>query len=611
MYLSKSKQQKSALNSSWLKLTRSQRSARGQAFLILCVLVGLVIIPSFGFVAFEIGRAVLGQQQLYNACDAAALTAVATLASSDNTDPTKAHTDAMQAALTIFRQNSVLGGSLASATISSSKTTDAPAGKATLFFEFVNPITKAIEPLSSPDAKIVRVYSSYGSLPAFGKYLGLSRYVLNATAKGAVPQLDIILCFDVSGSMDDQTPITLVKRKWDPALGKIVYDIPTGLYGKAQGKLYDIIQPGKKGSSLNGLQPQNLKYAQDNAGIQFTDYRAYLETVAGSPTEGLRSNGGYPDQGMPPGNFPPGVAPTWDGQAMFTDLVVNVDGKLAFTGCVYKGYNFPDLATLVEAARGNLENNNVFYSSKANTSVSVRPMAGYKLAYEEMAAFQLQPLRDSKIASLMFTNILNTDTDCHFGFVAFDGVIGTTPTSNEEFFTHCIDTPYGAIVGYPMPNVSLNSAVGATNYASVNAAINSVMALGSTNIGAAVHEAVQQLKAKKRPDSVRAIVLFTDGAPTNNPPGPLDSDGFTNARKAALEAKAEGIPIYTIGLAQNPDIVPDEISILNDVDNNPTTGGMAAIAGGGGTFHLVTDSRLLRAAFEKIARHLVELVAAG
>lgn len=584
---------------------RYQRSARGQSFLILAVLIGLVIIPSFGFVAFEIGRAVLGQQQLYNACDAAALTAVATLASSDNVDPTKAHTDAMQAALQIFRQNSVLGKTLTSTTVADSKTTDAPAGTATIFFEFVNPITKAVEPLSSPDAKIVRVYSSYGSLPAFGKYLGLNRYVLNAMAKGAVPQLDIILCFDVSGSMDDQTPITCVKRKWDPALGKIVYDVPTGRYGKAQGKLYDTIMPGPTGSSFNGVMPQNLEYGYSSSEMYFSENLADMTS-----TQGLRSNGGYPDQGKPPGNFPPGAAPTWDGYPVFTDMVINVDGKLAFAGCTYKGYNFPDLATLVEAARGNLEDNTVFYNSKANTSVSVSPLAGYKLAYEELAAFQLQPLRDSKLASLLFTNILNTDTDCHFGFVAFDGTIGTAPTSTEEWYTHDINTPYGAIAGYPIPNVPLDSAIGATNYAPVNAAINSVMALGSTNIGAAVHEAVQQLKSRKRPDSVRAIVLFTDGEPTV-PSGPLDSDPLMNARKAAVEAKMEGIPIYTIGLAQNPDIVADEVAILNDVDANPTTGGMAAIAGGGGTFHLVKDSRLLRAAFEKIARHLVELVAAG
>jgi hypothetical protein len=80
---------------------------------------------------------------------------------------------------------------------------------------------------------------------------------------------------------------------------------------------------------------------------------------------------------------------------------------------------------------------------------------------------------------------------------------------------------------------------------------------------------------------------------------------------AAVEAKNAGIAIYTIGLAQNAALIPAETAILNDTNSNPTTGGIAAIAGHGGTFNLVTNSSQLQAQFEKIARQLVVLIQEG
>jgi len=141
----------------------------------------------------------------------------------------------------------------------------------------------------------------------------------------------------------------------------------------------------------------------------------------------------------------------------------------------------------------------------------------------------------------------------------------------------------------------------------VVSAIQSTRAMGGTNIGAALDQAVQDLQTNGRQGSVKAIVLFTDGEPTLG--GPLDSDPATNARLAAAEAATAGIPVYTIGLAQSPAIEPSEIAILNDTNPNPSTGGIAAIAGHGGTFNLVTNSAQLELTFEKIARRLVEIVA--
>ncbi len=148
---------------------------------------------------------------------------------------------------------------------------------------------------------------------------------------------------------------------------------------------------------------------------------------------------------------------------------------------------------------------------------------------------------------------------------------------------------------------------GNTQFDKVNDALNSCVAMGSTNIGAAVHAATQDLKTNARLGSVKAILLFTDGEPTV-PSGPLSADPKANARMAAVEARDAGIAVYTVGLAQNPVIIPDQKDILNDTNSDPTTGGMAGIAGHGGTFTLVTESSELRTSFAKIARHLVKLI---
>ncbi len=587
------------------KLKAFRRDPRGQGLLSLMMLFALIIFPMFAVLGFEFGRLYLAKQELQSASDAAALTGTATLASSDNTNPTQAHLDAIESALKIFKANTALGVPFTSATVVASKAAlTCNVGESKLFFEFLNPVTYAVEPLSSPNGKVVKITASTGSELAFGKFLGIKSWGVNAVSTSAVPKLDMVVCFDVSGSMDDQTPVTFVKRVWDETLGtgKIVYKDVVGVNGVMKGKIYDIMKPGAMGTSLNAVQPQLLTDAYYNSKAYFSEY---LASYYG--TKGLRSNSVYPEAGAPPGNCPPGTAFTFDGFRCFTDEVVNIDGKDFFGGFVYDGYSFPDVATLVEASRGNLENDVVFKSSRAYTSVSVTPRPGYQKAYFEAAAKQIRPLIDAKDAVLTMNQILNTDADTHFGFAAFDSEVGTAPSSTVDW--HNIDdaAPYGAIQPFPLPRVVISKIAGTTQFNEVNTSIKSCVAMGATNIGAAIHAATQDLKANARQGSVKAIILFTDGQPTA-PGGPLDADPKANARKAAVAARDAGIAIYTVGLAQNAAIIPDQKAILNDDNPDPTTGGIAAIAGNGGTFNLVTDATQLRTTFAKIARRLVKLV---
>jgi hypothetical protein len=619
----------------------SSRSAMGAGIIGMSLICGLVIIPMLAVFSFEISRLYLAKQQLQNATDAAVLAATAQLASSNSASPTTAHTNAIQAALAIFQKNVVLGTQLTnSSTVTAAADLTPVPGEGLLFFTFIDPVTKLVVPISSPNGKIVNLQSAYSTYFAFGKYLSVSTFTVNALAKGAVPILDIEICYDVSGSMDDQTPITFVLRQWDSTLnslspnasqppGRITYTIPnvtTTPNGKAEGLIYNILQPSPTGTSLNAINPQLFEESSDlvdpgyGQNLDFTgDIGSNLRSLGGWTAT---ANGLDDDAGQPPGNYGGALytSPNGNKPPNYTDVVVNIDGNTVFGGKVVTTalgtFNFPDLPTLVEAARGNLENSTVFVNSGANTSVSVSPKSGYMQAYLTGVAPLLQPIANSQAATLLFADILNTDTDCHFGMVAFDDVIGTAGSpyvvvsggnSYEQWNTFDIYQPYGQNYNYPLPLIALNPALAQTNYSTVVTGIQSTQAMGGTNIGAALQQAVTDLQTNGRQGSVKAIVLFTDGEPTTPDP----TTGAVNARAAAVAASNAGIPIYTIGLAQTAAIEPGEIAILNDTNSNPSTGGIAAISGHGATFDLVTDSSALQATFEKIARRLVELVASS
>jgi hypothetical protein len=608
------------------KINNSNRRAnqRGQVAGLIGILALLVL--AVGLFSFEVGRANLATQQLQNSTDAATLACAATLASEDNTNPTAAHNDAVQTALKLFEQNLVMSQTLASTTIVGTYPNTPPVGQATLCFEFIDPITHNIVGPNVATGKVVRVHSDFGILPAFGNFLGLGMFAVHAVSNSSVPQLDIVVCFDISGSMDDQTPITLVKRTWDTSFsslrtpptgfpnGQIIYNLFSTPYGQ-NGKLADVIQQGANGTSFNAVPPEQLSFAYQNPNsiLYFSVPWCAAARSLGYNAPDLHSNGVYPDAGCPPGNYGVNGAFSWDGFPVFTDVVVNLDQNTTFAGTTSGGYSFPNVATLVEAARGNLDSTTNFNNSLAYSSVptSVNPQSGYQAQYFRAANALLQPINDAKAACNTFLDIVNSDTDAHFGFVAFDGAVGSAANSTDTRYNLDPDQfigmpPFGVQLPYPQPMVPLDPTPGNSNYTTVTTALNSCVAKGGTNIGLAVKTAVDQLTTNQRPGAVRAIVLFTDGQPDIG--GPLDADPWKNARDAAVLASRAGIPVYTIGLAQDPQVVAGQTAILNDTNSDPIAGGIAAISGHGATYNSVSNSPQLTVVFEKIARCLVELV---
>lgn len=570
----------------------------GQSILSLGMVLIIVAVLLLGLLSIEVNRIVLAKQQLQSAADAAALAGAATLASSDNIDALDAHNQASNTALNTFQKNNVLGRSLSGATIGGGTGTDH------IDINFLDPHdNNSIVAPGDPKGKIVQVTANITFQPLFG-FLGSYNYPLAAISNGGVPNLDVVLCFDVSGSIDDQTPVTFIRRRWSN--NTIVYDIPTTRAGSpvqplARGPLYDIIGPPATGTRSNGVYPQHLSLT-NQSDVRWPLVFSEKPGVTGSAV-GLR---GTPNYGRPPGNCPPGTAGIGN-QYTYTDVVVNIDGNNTFAGLDIDGYNFPDVATLVEASRGNLDNNTNYVNSRANTSLpNVQPKAGYQAKYFELAAKELHPLVDAQQAAADFFTIMNTNTDGHFGLVAFADAAGSSATSTQSLYN--VDSNYttAGTGQFATPQVMLDPVVTNTNYESIINVLPNTRATTGTNIGDALDEAVTQLKNRSRAGSKKAIVLFTDGQPTVGQP--LSSDPWTNARKAAQNAKAQGIPVYTIGLAQNPEIIPGEVAILNDTNSSTSSGGIAAIAGNGGKFFLVTKTSDLRKTFENIARQLVQLV---
>jgi hypothetical protein len=582
------------------------RTERGATMVILVFGLAIFVIGVIGIFSFEVTRNNSCRDELKSACEAAALAAASALASSNNLNPTNCHDDAVTAAQQTFVSNSILGTLLSDvqfsdsrkSTPSSARTANPRAGWANMYIEFLTS-AGAQAAWNAPDGRVVHIIGVFGEQPPFGKYCGIDKVAVVSEAQAQVPQMDIVMCFDVSGSIDDQTKVTFVKRYWDGA--KIRYDIPTSTGGTAaNGNIYGLLMPTPLGASVNIEQPQNLSSASS-----YTNKLYFQPSIRKGPAGG--------DVAVPPG-------PGSGGPNDFTDLVANLDGKDVYTTFNYLDpatgtvYEFPNVGSLVEAARGNLEDAGVFASSKANTSLGgiVTPKAGYKKTYWKLAHDAAQPIGAAREAATRFFKMMNNNTDGQFGFISFSSSPVATTPGNTMPLIDPVSSGYAQLAKikppYPGQSMAPNTVSGI-----INNVIPKTLANGATDIGDAVQEAVNELVTNGRPGSNKAVIVFTDGQPNSGPPwtGPANT------------ANTKGIAIYTVGLAQNAAIIPGECDNLNDqagkavsftdpITNVPSSytpgsSGLADVAGHGGKFFLVTDRNDLNFVFENIARQLVQL----
>lgn len=589
---------------------RHKRSRRGASTIVLILMLAFFVVLPLAIFGFEVSRYLLIVAQLRSVTDAAALSGTAALASAPPGTEAQRQKIAMDAAEVTFRQNSIMRTQFTPATLTANQNPMPPVPqvpglyKAALNIVLLNQNGTQV-PTGTP-ASTMQIQSWYSDAPLFtSKLVPLGTiYTASTISNGGLPQIDVILCFDVSGSMDDQTSVYLVRKEGT--------GMPTYTPVQGPNTIYDMFIPPPTGTGLNVYPPMNCSYASYSDGGVKSNTKAWTFSESPSPyagANGLRTKVGspagppaMPEQGMPPGNVVPAGA--------FTDMVVNVPSTIG-------SYSFPNLATVVEASRGNMESSTALAAAcngAANIPPSLpAPKAGYYDAYWNYVLNNAQPISSARAAAYNFYNIMNLSANSHFGFVAFSDGIGTGPSSTWSGTNRRVDGAYaaGGTGSFPMPYVALDLANSA--YSNCVTAINgnatstpngsALVATGQTNITAALTQAYNDIKSTSpltRKGAKRAIVLFTDGVP-NLPTS--EAIGASSALTLAGTAGSDGVPIYTIGLSQVNAIKLKEDNLLGD-GKNGSGNGIAKVSGNGAIYIAVTNSSDLEQAFQTIARSL-------
>lgn len=207
--------------------SRKIRDQKGAA------ITGLVIALMFfmliaGLFAFDASRVQMAQRELTATCDASALAGTAMLTSYDVSDDpgyiklANAQQNAAAYAYNMFQMGNVLGRFVQGhctpvATLSALGTsTD---GNCNIVLGLVDPknnfATVDFNPPNNANGRAIAVFAGYGYHPMFISFFGVGNVGITASSIGGLPQVDTVLVFDYSGSMDDLTKVTLVKRWWN------------------------------------------------------------------------------------------------------------------------------------------------------------------------------------------------------------------------------------------------------------------------------------------------------------------------------------------------------------------------------------------------------------
>ncbi len=206
---------------------RAHRSNKGASTIVLMLILAVFVILPLGLLGFEFSRAFIIQQELRNVTDSAALAGTAAMASAPEmlsgvpTTYSQREQMAMTNALQTFQLNGILGTPFNNGNVAANQNPQPPLPQtpsvhnATLNILLINQSGTQVA-LGTP-ASTLTVQSYYTDAPIFAsKILPIqTSFTLQATSNGGLPQLDVILCLDISGSMDDQTNIYLINRYWN------------------------------------------------------------------------------------------------------------------------------------------------------------------------------------------------------------------------------------------------------------------------------------------------------------------------------------------------------------------------------------------------------------
>lgn len=282
------------------------------------VLALFLFIMMIGFFTFDTCRLQMAQRELTATCDAAALAGTAMLTSQDISNDDASDTKLLAAqqnaagyARNMFQAGNMLGqtlvGSTTVGTYSATKTLGNP-GDCKVMISLADPQNDYVGiPPTSPqcrNGRAIMCYAGYTYKPVFMSMIGVQKVGLNASSGGGLPQVDAVLVFDYSGSMDDATAVTFVRRAWDPSAtpsnassasnslkemaaggagvsnkGAVAYyEIPSALATGDGNRLSNYIRHNytvnPNGLNVNVLPPMNLQLV-DNTDSQATPHFAF------------------------------------------------------------------------------------------------------------------------------------------------------------------------------------------------------------------------------------------------------------------------------------------------------------------------------------------------
>jgi hypothetical protein len=288
---------------------------KGQLATVMNLIIAVFVVGVIGLFAFELTRYLLARDELKTNVEVAALSCQTTLASSGDPTNDTNQQNAMNSALQLFRQNSVLGQSMANATLSTDPAQLNPApGQAQICFQFLDPLTR--QPVNQTGAGVsagvtdpsvagtlIRAVGSYCYEPAFGRFIGLAnaQFTFQVSALAGIPKIDLMVLLDISGGMDDNTSVSFYQRYQGPT-GTNWMILPNPVNGgTSQGQLWSIfcpLNPNDPGvpPGANGLQPYELE-RMDNSSCLTVHYS---DGSLGGPSRYLGGAG----MGTPPGDAP-------------------------------------------------------------------------------------------------------------------------------------------------------------------------------------------------------------------------------------------------------------------------------------------------------------------
>ncbi len=260
----------------------------------LCLLLFLVL-AFIAFFVFDMSRLQMAQRQLTALCDSAALSGSAMLTGQDISFETSASLGSLQQdqiAAMDYAKNSFCmgyilgqqaydvsigaqaGGIPVTQVFSGWQTGQPSAGGISVYIGLCSPVNSYnVVPAGNSTGRAILVEAGYGYVPWLAS-LGVPSIPITATSTGGLQKLMVIMVFDVSGSMDDDTVVSFVYRRWSNSTdsssiqsangnqGEYVYQVvgspgTTGQLWEYSGFNYGV-QPN--GTALNVLPPQNLTY---------------------------------------------------------------------------------------------------------------------------------------------------------------------------------------------------------------------------------------------------------------------------------------------------------------------------------------------------------------